>query len=145
MMLNARTAMTLDLSLCEKPSQCPMSAQVRRQTTLRALSKCRATDAILSDAGRRKLNTNVKRAKMIQTFARQSPASGIARRLQTKSHKVRPSKMKKGAVGWFSYWLVGKMKWEISDDRTGETVATAENLSTAARLAERFNGGIKKQ
>lgn len=53
--------------------------------------------------------------------------------------------MKKGAVGWFSYWLVGKMKWEISDDRTGETVATAENLSTAARLAERFNGGIKKQ
>lgn len=53
--------------------------------------------------------------------------------------------MKKGRVGNFSYWLVGKMQWEVRDERTGEVVATAETLNTAARLATQFNGGIKSQ
>ena len=42
--------------------------------------------------------------------------------------------MKKGSVGRFEYWLVGKMRWEVRSK--GLTLATCRNLSEASRRAQ---------
>jgi hypothetical protein len=55
----------------------------------------------------------------------------------------RRDEMEKGRVGKFSVWLVGSQQWEIKNRRTGEVVATAQNMNGAFKIAEQFNGGIK--
>lgn len=49
---------------------------------------------------------------------------------------------KKGRVGAYEVWLVGKMAWEVRFQ--GKTVATARNCSDCWRAAERFHEESKK-
>lgn len=44
--------------------------------------------------------------------------------------------MKKGSVGRFEYWLVGKMQWEVRSN--GLTLAKCQNMSEASRRAQFF-------
>lgn len=45
----------------------------------------------------------------------------------------------KFSVGPYQGWLVGSQSWEVRDKRTGETLATAQNMSDCCRKAERLH------
>lgn len=44
--------------------------------------------------------------------------------------------VKKGRVGLYEYWLVGKMQWEVRKD--GKVIDTAQNMSDCVRKCNRY-------
>lgn len=50
----------------------------------------------------------------------------------------------KFSVGPYQGWLVGPQSWEVRDKRTGETLATAQNMSDCCRKAERLHASEKE-
>lgn len=49
--------------------------------------------------------------------------------------------IKKGAVGSYECWLVGKALWEVR--KGGQAVARACSMNECFKMAERLNGGIR--